>query len=270
MNIIRSVAALRASAARRGPGARVHFVPTMGALHEGHAALMRAARPGAAELVASIFVNPRQFNDPSDLARYPRPEAEDIELARASDVDTLFIPPADEIYPDDGATAIEIAGPARGLEGDHRPGHFNGVALVCLKLFNLVQPHVVFLGQKDAQQVAVIRQLIRDTNLDIAISVVPTVRDADGLAMSSRNARLTAGERARALAIPRALRAALEAYRAGSDPVAAARAALTGLAVEYVALAPFGGEPLLVIAATAGATRLIDNVPLVRPHLAGL
>lgn len=268
MKVARTIAALRETVRARSPRARVAFVPTMGALHAGHAALMHAARPGYQELVASIFVNPRQFNNADDLAKYPRTEDADLNLARAAGVDTVFMPGADQIYPPDDATVITMGGAAIGFEGHHRPGHFDGVALVCLKLFNLVQAETVFLGQKDAQQVAVLKQLVRDVNLDVRIEVVPTVRDADGLALSSRNVRLSASDRERALAIPRALRAAVEAHRARRDPVAAARAELHGLAVDYVAVADFD-MPTLVIAATAGTTRLIDNVPLDLPERAG-
>ncbi len=178
------------------------------------------------------------------------------------DVDVLFAPAADEIYPPGFATWVDVEGAAIGLEGEHRPGHFRGVATVCLKLFAIVAPQVVFLGQKDAQQVAVLQQLVRDLNVPTAVRVVPTVRDADGLALSSRNARLSSEERARALAIPRALDAGLEAHRLGADPVAAAREALGGLDAEYVAVADFSGRPTLAIAARIGRTRLIDNAPL--------
>ena len=270
MKVARTIADVRRAVAARHRGARVGLVPTMGALHDGHASLMRRARAESDEVVASIFVNPRQFNDPADLARYPRTEQGDAEIAAAAGVDLLFIPGADEVYPSDDATTIEMGGPAMGFEGQHRPGHFNGVALVCLKLFCLAEPDVVYLGQKDAQQVAVIKQLVHDVNLDLEIRVGPTVRDHDGVALSSRNARLSTSERRHAQAIPRALRTALEAHRAGHDPVASARAALAGLDVEYVAVAEFDREPTLVIAAKVGSTRLIDNVPLERPELAGL
>lgn len=270
MNIIRTVAQLREKQRERPRGARVGFVPTMGALHEGHVALMRAARGESDEVVASVFVNPTQFNDPSDLAKYPRQEARDAELCREAGVDTLFVPSVEEMYPDDLATSITIGGPALGFEGDHRPGHFNGVAIVCLKLFSIVLPTVAYFGQKDAQQVAVLRQLVRDTNLPLEIRVRPTVRAASGLALSSRNARLSPDEMARALAIPRALMAGLVAHQHGADPVAAARPLLSGLDVEYLGIAQFHGEPTLVVAARAGATRLIDNVPLNDPALAGL
>jgi pantoate--beta-alanine ligase len=272
MKIVRTVADARAAvaAARRTASSRVGFIPTMGALHGGHVELMRLARAGCDVVVASIFVNPRQFNDPKDLAAYPRREPEDAAIADSARVDLLFVPAAAEIYPDGHATSLEVGGAALGYEGAARAGHFAGVATVCLKLFNIVEPDVVYFGQKDAQQVAVIRQLIRDMNLDIALEVGPTVRDADNLALSSRNARLSPDERRRALAIPRALTQALAAHRHGDDPVAAARVVLADLTVDYVGVATFDGQPTLVIAARSGATRLIDNIPLDRPELAGL
>jgi pantoate--beta-alanine ligase len=270
MRIVRTVEELRRAISARRSGIRAGFVPTMGALHDGHAALMRAARAETDEVLASVFVNPRQFNDSADYARYPRCEPKDAEIARVAGVDLLIIPAGDEIYPPEHATSIAVGGAARGFEGDHRPGHFDGVALVCLKLFNLVEPDVVYLGQKDAQQVAVVRQLVRDLNLDTAIRVVPTVREKDGLALSSRNVRLSPEERARASAIPRALRAGLSAYRQQADPVGPACAALEGLEIEYVAVAAFDRQPTLVVAVRAGATRLIDNVPLDHPEMAGL
>lgn len=270
MKIVRTVAVLRQVLDARAPGASIGFVPTMGALHEGHVALIRAARVACDVVVVSIFVNPKQFNDAGDLARYPRQELRDTEITDEAGANVLFMPEASEVYPDGHATAIHVTGPALGFEGDHRPGHFDGVALVCLKLFAMVQPHVVFLGQKDAQQVAVLRQLVRDVNVRVEIRVVPTVRDLNGLALSSRNARLSIEERSRAVAIPLALVAGLNAYRGGDDPVAAARTALRGVGVDYVGLATFDGHPTLVIAARAGSTRLIDNVPLDQPELAGL
>jgi len=163
-----------------------------------------------------------------------------------------------------------VQGAALGFEGDHRPGHFDGVATVCVSLFNIVRPDVAFFGQKDAQQVAVIQQVVRDLHLGLRVEVVPTVRDADGLALSSRNVRLSPDERVRARAIPAALRAGLAAHRQGADPVAAARGALTGLETDYVGLAAFDSGSTLVIAARAGKTRLIDNVPVDHPERAGL
>jgi pantoate--beta-alanine ligase len=271
MIVVRTAADLRRALGPRQPDARRGFVPTMGALHDGHTTLMARARRDSAVVVASIFVNPRQFNDPRDLAAYPRQEARDASMAEAAGVDVLFVPEVDEMYPPGMATTIEMGGPAIGFEGAHRPGHFNGVALVCLKLFNMVDADAVYLGQKDAQQVAVLRQLVRDTNLDVDLVVVPTVREPDGLARSSRNVRLSADERARAAAIPKALVAGLDAHASGRDPIPATRSVLeaAGLAVDYVSVAAFD-EPTLVVAVHAGSTRLIDNVPLAHPDRAGL
>jgi pantoate--beta-alanine ligase len=232
----------------------VGLVPTMGALHAGHTALFRAARPDCDVLVASVFVNPVQFSDGGDLAAYPRDLDSDAAIAEAEGVDVIFAPAADEMYPPGFATWVVPEGAAEGLESDHRPDHFRGVATVCLKLFNIVRPEIAWFGRKDAQQVAVLKQLVRDLNVAVEIRVVDTVRDTDGLALSSRNARLTAEERERARAIPRALetrdeqqaRAVLE--NAGVDP-------------DYVAVADLDG-PTLAIAARVGTTRLIDNVPI--------
>jgi pantoate--beta-alanine ligase len=261
VKIVRTVADVRRARAEFG-GARVGFVPTMGALHAGHLSLLAAARRASDRVVASVFVNPAQFGDPADLAAYPRDDARDAALAEEAGVDLLFMPGVEEIYGPGHATWVEVEGAARGLEGDFRPGHFRGVATVCLKLFLIVRPAVAYFGQKDAQQVAVVRQLVRDLNADLEIAVLPTVREPDGLALSSRNVRLSAEQRVRALAIPRALAAGLAAHRAGGDPVVAARRELAGLDLEYVAVAPFDGRPTLAIAARVGATRLIDNVPL--------
>jgi pantoate--beta-alanine ligase len=268
MRILRSIRDVRAALAPMRKAGSVGFVPTMGALHEGHATLFRTARATCGAVVASIFVNPTQFNDADDLARYPRREADDARMAEAAGVDVLFAPTADEMYPAGFSLTVDLEGPSAGFEGAHRPGHFRGVATVCLKLFSIVQPSDVFLGQKDAQQVAVLRRLVRDANLDLAIRVVPTVRDADGLALSSRNAALSPGERKQALAIPAALRAGLDAHAHASDPADAARQVLGDLATDYVAVTDFD-EPTLVVAVTVGRTRLIDNVPLAHPALGG-
>jgi pantoate--beta-alanine ligase len=233
----------------------VGLVPTMGALHAGHTALFRAARADSDVLVASVFVNPVQFSsDDGDLAAYPRDLERDIELATAEGVDVIFAPSADEMYPPGFATWVVPEGAAEGLEEAHRPGHFRGVATVCLKLFNIVRPGIAWFGQKDAQQVAVLKQLVRDLNLGVEIRVVDTVRDEDGLALSSRNVRLTAEERERARAIPRALETRNEAQ---------ARAVLesAGLEPDYVAVADLNGLTL-AIATRVGSTRLIDNIPL--------
>ena len=232
----------------------VGLVPTMGALHGGHAALFAAARPACDVLVASLFVNPAQFSDAGDLGSYPRDLEADAARAEAADVDVLFAPPADEVYPPGFATWVVPEGAAEGLEGTHRPGHFRGVATVCLKLFNIVRPQTAWFGRKDAQQVAVLKQMVRDLNLDVAINVVETVRDHDGLALSSRNATLTAGERAQALAIPRAL--------ATGDPDRARQLLVAaGLEPDYVEVADLDG-PTLAVAARVGCVRLIDNVLL--------
>jgi pantoate--beta-alanine ligase len=230
----------------------IGLVPTMGALHAGHEALIRAARAENDVVVVSLFVNPAQFDDGSDLAAYPRDEARDAGLAAGAGADLLFAPVPEEIYPPGFQTWVDVEQLSRGLEGAHRPGHFRGVATVCLKLFNIVRPQRAYFGQKDAQQVAVIRRLVRDLNLDIEIRPVPTVRDADGLALSSRNARLSPVEREAALALPRAL---------ATRDAAAARAALNGLDVDYVEIADFD-PPVLAAAVRVGSTRLIDNVVL--------
>ncbi len=245
---------------RRG-GERIGLVPTMGAFHAGHLALIRAARAGADVVVVSLFVNPTQFDDPADLARYPRDEARDFAVAEAEGVDVVFAPPAEELYPIGFATTVDPGELGMVLEGAARPGHFRGVATVCTKLFAIVGPEVAWFGQKDAQQVTVIRRVATDLNLPIEIVTIPTVRDADGLALSSRNERLSPSERATALALPRALDAGLAAHRSGTDPVSATRSLLEGLDIDYVAVADLDG-PTLVAAVHVGTTRLIDNVRL--------
>ena len=265
MKTLRTVADIRRALKPHHRRSTIALVPTMGALHAGHVALFEAARRACDVVVVSVFVNPSQFADPADLARYPRNEAHDERLAAGAGVDFCFAPAVEELYPSGYATWVEVDGSALDLEGAHRPGHFRGVATVCTKLFNIVAPRVAFFGQKDAQQVAVLQRLLRDLNLDIEIRVVPIVRDIDGLALSSRNVHLSPEERVRAVAIPRALDAGLTAFRDHRDPVAAARAVLSGAAgvdIDYVAVADFEGQPTLVIAARVGATRLIDNVPL--------
>jgi pantoate--beta-alanine ligase len=227
----------------------------MGSLHEGHLALLGAARAENATVVMSLFVNPAQFGDASDLAKYPRDEKRDLELAREADVDLVFAPSADEMYPPGFQTWVDVEELGGILEGRFRPGHFRGVATVVLKLVNVVRPTRVYFGQKDAQQVAVIRQLVADLAVEVELRVVPTVRDDDGLALSSRNARLTADERTAALALPRAL-----ATR-DRDAALAALASSNGLEVDYVEVADFD-PPVLAGAVRVGSTRLIDNVPL--------
>jgi pantoate--beta-alanine ligase len=232
------------------------LIPTMGAFHEGHLSLMRAACAECNQVVVSVFVNPAQFAPAEDLERYPRDEERDARLARHAGVDVFFAPSAEEMYPAGFGTWVDVE--AKGGEADARQGHFRGVATICLKLFNIVRPDVAFFGQKDAQQVAVLQRMIRDLDLRIGLRVLPTVRDADGLALSSRNAYLSPEERLRALALPRAL----EAGRSASDPVAAAHAAFNGLEPDYVEIVDLGDMKVLAAAARVGTTRLIDNVVL--------
>ena len=226
----------------------IGLVPTMGAFHEGHQSLFRAARAENEVVVASLFVNPAQFAQGEDLETYPRGEERDARVAEEAGVDVLFVPSVEEIYPAGFQTWVEVERLGAILEGAHRPGHFRGVATVCLKLFNLVRPRRAYFGQKDAQQVAVVMRMVRDLAVPVEIRVLPTVRDADGLALSSRNAYLAPEERERALALPRALRA--------RD-----RSLLDGLEVDYFEEADF--EPRVLAAAVrVGRTRLIDNVVL--------
>jgi pantoate--beta-alanine ligase len=248
VKIIRTIADLRAQP-RDGS---VGLVPTMGAFHEGHLALFRAARAENDLVVASLFVNPAQFGANEDLATYPRDEERDARVAEETGVDILFAPDANELYPPGFQTWVEVEELGSRLEGEHRPGHFRGVATVCLKLFNIVRPDRAYFGQKDAQQVAVVKRMVRDLDHEVQIRVVPTVRDSDGLALSSRNAHLSPEERELALTLPRAL--------ATKDAVEA-RARLNGFDVDYVEVADF--EPRVLAAAVrVGKTRLIDNVIL--------
>ncbi len=254
MNVARTIGDVRAElAARRG--GTIALVPTMGALHDGHLSLLRAARAESDTVVMSLFVNPAQFADASDLERYPHEEDHDLELAREAGVDLVFAPSAGEMYPPGFQTWVEVTELGSILEGVHRPGHFRGVATVVLKLFTIVRPTHAYFGQKDAQQVEVIRRLIRDLALEIELRVVPTVRDADGLALSSRNARLSPGERERALALPRAL------ATGDAEAARALLAASNGLVVDYVEVADFD-PAVLAGAVRVGSTRLIDNVVL--------
>ncbi len=226
----------------------------MGDLHAGHEALFQAARRECELVVVSVFLNPAQFADAADLAAYPRELAADLDVAAANGADIVFSPEQGEMYPRGYATWLDPHGAAEGLESAHRPGHFRGVATVCVKLFGIVRPTVAFFGRKDAQQVAVVKQVVRDLNIELGIRVVDTVRDPDGLALSSRNRRLSAAERRAASAIPRAL--------ATRDPERA-RAALRaeGIEPDYIEIADLDG-PTLALAARIGSTRLIDNVLL--------
>lgn len=263
MRLVRTVAELRAALAALAEP--VGLVPTMGAFHEGHLALMRRARAECPTVVVSLFVNPAQFGPSEDLERYPRDEARDLGLAEAEGVDLVFAPSVDEMYPPGFDTWVEPGELGLVLEGAFRPGHFRGVATVCVRLFGLVRPQRAYFGRKDAQQVAVIKQVVRDLALPLEIVAVPTVRDTDGLALSSRNTYLSAEERQVALALPRALEAGLAAHRRGEDPAATARAVLNAerrLSVDYVEVADLDG-PTLSAAVRVGSTRLIDNVRLV-------
>jgi pantoate--beta-alanine ligase len=258
MKILRTVREIRE--VTRSSGARTGLIPTMGAFHDGHLSLFRAARAECDVTVVSLFVNPAQFGANDDLDRYPRDEARDADIAEKAGVDILFTPPVEELYPAGFHTWVD---PERtGAEGAHRPNHFRGVATVCLKLFNIVRPDIAYFGQKDAQQAAVLRQMVRDLNLELELRVLPTVRDREGLALSSRNAYLSLEERGRALALPHALTTGRAAYAQGSDPIAAARAALNGLDPDYVDVLELGDVKVLAVAARVGSTRLIDNVIL--------
>ena len=283
MRTVRTVSELRAAvgAARRA-GGTIALVPTMGYLHDGHLSLIRAARAQADLVVVSLFVNPTQFNDASDLANYPRDEQRDAGLAGEAGADLLFAPPPAEVYPAGFATQVRVTGPlTESLEGTHRGAdHFHGVTTIVTKLLNMVAPDVAFFGQKDAQQALVIRRLAADLDLPARIEVAPTVREPDGLALSSRNVRLSDADRRRALALSRALHAAQATLAAGTSDAAAitevARAAMTPFDVEpeYLALVDpedlspvttVDQESLLAIAAHVGPVRLIDNAILAPP-----
>lgn len=276
MQTIRQINQLREEiAGLRAQNLRVALVPTMGALHAGHIALIEAAKHVADKVVASIFVNPKQFGPSEDLARYPRRELQDARMLSDAGCAILWLPSAEEMYPDGFATNISVSGVSDGLDGAARPGHFDGVATVVAKLFNQVRPDVALFGEKDFQQLAVIRRLVADLDFGIDIIGVPTQREDDGLALSSRNAYLAEDDRARAVTLPRALGVAARSIGRGNDPAAAlatAEAALLSCgfdAVDYVALIDAEtlvpttdlGRPLrLLAAARIGGTRLIDNI----------
>ncbi|MEP9401275.1 pantoate--beta-alanine ligase [Sphingomonas sp. VNH70] len=274
MQIIRRLEALReALDLYAHAGEAVALVPTMGALHAGHMALVDAARRRAPRVVVSIFVNPKQFGPNEDLARYPRREATDAQMLGDAGVDILWAPAVEEMYPAGFATNVSVSGVSDLLDGAHRPGHFDGVATVVARLFGQVRPVAAFFGEKDFQQLAVVRRMATDLNLGVEIMGVPTQREDDGLALSSRNIYLDEGERARAVALPRALGEAARAIARGDDPagaIATATAALAraGFDPDYVALVdaetfadPVRGRPArLLAAARIGTTRLIDNV----------
>ncbi|MGH2867913.1 MAG: pantoate--beta-alanine ligase [Solirubrobacteraceae bacterium] len=285
MRTVTSVKALReALTAPRRAGATIGLVPTMGAFHEGHLSLMRRARQERDLVVVSLFVNPTQFDDPRDFDVYPRDEAADVARAAAEGVDVLFAPPPAEIYPVDFATHVTVDGLTERLEGASRGrGHFTGVTTVVTKLLNMVGPDVAYFGQKDAQQAVVIKRLVRDLDLRVSIEVCPIVRDTDGLALSSRNAHLSAVDRQRALALSQALALVTAAVQSGErDPHAAtapARTAVQAASVEleylelvdpetFVPVSVVEGAVTAVIAGRVGATRLIDNTLIEAPRRA--
>ncbi len=262
-------------AAWKRAGALVGVVPTMGALHDGHLSLARAARGQSDRVIVTIFVNPMQFGNPEDLAKYPRDEAHDLALLEAEGVDVLFAPEPEEVYPDGFATRVMVSGVSEPLEGAFRPGHFEGVATVVTKLLGMTQAGRAFFGEKDWQQLQVVRRLVADLNIPTRIIGCPTIREADGLAMSSRNARLGGEARAAAPALHRAMQAAASAIRAGAataEALAAARAAVLAAGfsdVEYLelrdarTLLPAEGleRPARILAAAVlDAVRLIDNI----------
>ncbi|RMD49277.1 MAG: pantoate--beta-alanine ligase [Alphaproteobacteria bacterium] len=276
MEVIRDAASVRALVRRwRGEGARVGLVPTMGYLHEGHMALVRRARELGDRVMAWIFVNPTQFDDPEDLARYPRDPERDLAMLRAEGVDAVFMPPVEEIYPEGDETIVETTRLANILHGKVRPGHFRGVCTVVTKFFNIVQPDFATFGEKDWQQLQVIRRMVRDLHMPVEIVAVPTVREPDGLAMSSRNVRLSPEDRAAATVLYRALTAAAEAARAGATVeelrgliertiAAEPRARLRGLDIttpetlEPVS-GPLTGPVAVMLSAEFGGVLLIDQ-----------
>ncbi|MCX7890313.1 MAG: pantoate--beta-alanine ligase [Rhodobacteraceae bacterium] len=276
VTVVRTAAAMRALALGwRQAGQTVGVVPTMGALHAGHASLVRAARADCARVVVTIFVNPAQFDRAEDLARYPRTEAADLALLAPLGVDAVLAPPAAEVYPEGFATQVRVGGPADRLEGQHRPGHFDGVATVVTKLFGMTAAGRAYFGEKDWQQLQVVRRLAADLDLGVEVVACPTVREADGLALSSRNARLSPAARQVAAALPRVMSAVAAAIRAGMAVPGALAVGRQDLAaagfekVDYLELcdertlepleAPRGGARLLA-AAWAGGVRLIDNI----------
>ena len=281
MQIIRSGENLAAACAAARAAGRLALVPTMGALHAGHLKLVEEARARAERVAVSIFVNPLQFNDPSDLERYPRSEEDDLAKLKTGGCDLVWLPTPDDLFPAGFATTVSVKGVSELWEGEHRPGHFDGVATIVAKLLIATLPDIALFGEKDFQQLALIRRLTADLGLPIEILGVPTVRDADGLALSSRNALLTADERERALALPKALQRARDAISSGNEVEAVLTEARTALRdagfdpVDYVALvdaltleplAKASGDMRIIAAATIGSTRLIDNFAVPAKH----
>jgi pantoate--beta-alanine ligase len=262
----------------KSTGAMLGFVPTMGALHEGHLALVRRASELADKVVVSVFVNPTQFGPNEDFDKYPRDPTRDAESLQPAGCDLLFLPEVATIYPEGHCTYVDVEGVSNGFEGDHRPGHFRGVATVVSQLFNLVQPDVAVFGEKDAQQLAVVRRLVRDLHLPVEIEALATVREEDGLALSSRNAYLSTEDRQAATVLYRALSAAREAIVNGERSAASVRAILakelaaeSRLIVDYADVVDaesfkpveyLGGRIVIPVAGRLGATRLLDNLQI--------
>lgn len=284
VTVDRIEAVRRAVAEARAAGKRIGFVPTMGALHEGHGALIDRSVSECDFTVVSLFVNPLQFGPAEDFARYPRPFSEDQAFCEARGVDLIFAPPVEEMYPVPSKSYVEVSGLTEGLCGAYRPGHFRGVTTVVAKLFNIVGPDAAFFGQKDAQQAAVIQRMVLDLNFPVEIRVVATVREADGLAMSSRNRYLSPEERQAATALYRGLTGALEALEAGERSAEAVRARVRKAlqaeplvqeqyvevvdAAELVPVSYIDGPVLVAVAAHVGSTRLIDNIIFPPPESA--
>jgi pantoate--beta-alanine ligase len=279
MRVVKTVAEMETL--RQSPVVNVGLVPTMGYLHEGHLSLVRQARAENETVIVSIFVNPTQFGPGEDLKRYPRDEERDLTLLREEGVDLVFMPSAEDMYPPGFDEWVEVSGPVvERLEGQHRPGHFRGVTTVVARLFRIVRPDLAYFGQKDAQQLRVIRKMTADLGLPVEVVGMPIVREADGLAMSSRNVYLSAEERERALVLSRALREAEAAFTEGERDAEAIRksvkariASEPGVDIDYVSVADdetleelsgvIEGPALVLVAARVGETRLIDNVELV-------
>ncbi len=276
--VVTAIEEVRAAVAlARQHGARIGFVPTMGFLHEGHLSLIDVARVnGASFIVASIFVNPKQFGPNEDFARYPRDEARDAELLEGKEVDLLFLPPVEVMYPPGAQTTVSVAGVAAPLEGERRPGHFDGVATVVLKLFNIVQPDLAVFGRKDAQQCAVIERMVRDLDVPVQLVFAETAREHDGVARSSRNSYLSAGDRSLAPALHRALCAGEEAINDGIHETSSVEQTMRkvidetpGIEIDYLAVvdpetflppSDFRRDVLVAGAVRIGKTRLIDNI----------
>jgi pantoate--beta-alanine ligase len=279
MKICSTISEVRAACRRARDGAKIlGLVPTMGALHEGHLSLVHGAKSQCGAVIVSIFVNPTQFGPTEDLAKYPRQFERDCELLEREGVDLLFAPSVEEIYPRGSVTWVTVEGLSDKLDGRSRPGHFRGVTTVVAKLFNIIEPDAAFFGQKDAAQLAVIRRMVRDLNFPVEIAARPTVREADGLAMSSRNAYLSGEERSRAIVLHRSLEEAEKIFRAGERDsnrlISATRELISSepnVRLDYLemvdpeSLEPveiISGKVLLAVAAYVGTTRLIDNIAL--------